>query len=128
MYFGWRSRTKPFKVTPKAASEESVLSARWLLPMFLLGAIPGWVVCIMPSADLVLGPALMCILECTTYLVALLAIIGLHLGRNYQLAARARHSNVMRRRHTVTFGVTILFLASVVTLTEVIVRIAHGLA
>ena len=128
MYFGWRSRTKPFKVTPKSASEESVLSARWLLPMFLLGAIPGWVVCVMPSADLVLGPALMCILECTTYLVALLAIIGLHLGRNYQLAARARHSNVVRRRHTVTFGVTILFLASVVTLTEVIVRITHGLA
>jgi cellulose synthase (UDP-forming) len=127
MYFGWRSRTKAFKVTPKRASEESVLTARWLLPMFLLGAVPGWVVCLMPSGDLVLGPALMCLLECATYLVSLLAIIGLHLGRNYLLATRAKHSKVVQRRHTVTFGVTILFLASVVTLAEVIVRIAHGL-
>jgi cellulose synthase/poly-beta-1,6-N-acetylglucosamine synthase-like glycosyltransferase len=126
MYFGWRSRTKSFKVTPKGASGESVLTARWLLPMFLLGAVPGWVVSFMPPPDVVLGPALMCIIECAVYLLALLTIMGLHLWQNYRSAAPTTPEG-QRTRHTVTFGVTILFLVTVVTLTEVIVRIVHGL-
>ena len=126
MYFGWRSRTKAFKVTPKGASEESVLTARWLLPMFLLGVIPGWVVSLMPAREVVIGPALMCIIECFTYLVALLAVMGLHLWQNYRSAGNITTDGV-RTRHTVTFGVTVMFLVTVVTLAEVIVRIAHGL-
>jgi hypothetical protein len=126
MYFGWRSRTKAFKVTPKGASEESVLTARWLLPTFLLGVIPGWVVSLMPAHDVVLGPALMCIIECFTYLGALLAVMGLHLWQNYR-SSGAITTDGVRTRHTVTFGVTVMFLVTAVTLDEVIVRIAHGL-
>ena len=33
----------------------------------------------------------------------------------------------MRTRHSVTLGVTILFLAALLTLTELALRIAHGL-
>jgi cellulose synthase/poly-beta-1,6-N-acetylglucosamine synthase-like glycosyltransferase len=126
MYFGWRSRTKAFKVTPKGASEESLLTARWLLPMFLLGVIPGWVVWFMPAQDVVLGPALMCVIECFTYLVALLAVMGLHLWQNYRPAGTITSDGV-RTRHTVTFPVTVMFLVAVVTLAEIIARIAHGL-
>lgn len=50
MYFGWRSQTKAFKVTQKGASEESILSARWLVPMFVLGVVPAWVVILTPPA------------------------------------------------------------------------------
>ncbi len=137
MYFGWRSRTKAFKVTPKGERTESVLSARWLLPMFFLGVVPAWVVLLTPPADLVLGPGLMCIAEGATYLLALLAIMGLHLSRNYRWGGSAsrpggtgtgtRTRTRTRTRHTVTFGVTVLFLLTVVTSTEVIVRIVHGL-
>jgi cellulose synthase (UDP-forming) len=128
MCLGWRSRTRAFKVTPKGPQEESLLTLRWLLPMFMLGAVPAWVVILTPRSDLVLGPALMCIAECGTYLLALLAVMGLHLWQNYRPAIAAPGaSESMRTRHTVTLGVTIMFLATVITLTEVIVRIAQGL-
>ena len=128
MYFGWRSRTKAFKVTPKGASEESALSARWLVPMFVLGAAPAWVVVLTPPADLVLGPALLCIVECATYLLAMLTIIALHLARNYRSAGVPLPASGIPTRHTVTSGVTILSLAALLTLTELALRIAHGLA
>ncbi len=127
MYFGWRSRTKAFKVTPKGASEESALSARWLLPMFVLGVAPAWVVVLTPPTDLVLGPALLCIVECATYLLAMLTIIALHLARNHRSAGVPLPASGIPTRHTVTLGVTILFLAALLTLTELALRIAHGL-
>ena len=61
------------------------------------------------------------------YVVALLAVMGLHLWQNYRSAGNITTDGV-RTRHTVTFGVTVMFLVTVVTLDEVIVRIAHGLS
>ena len=129
MYFGWRSRTKAFKVTPKGARKENTLSPRWLLPMFVLGAVPAWVVILTSPSDLVLGPALLCIIECATYLLAMLAIMALHLARNYRFGGGPLALSIARRRtrHSVTLGVTILFLATLLTLTELALRIAHGL-
>ncbi len=129
MYFGWRSRTKAFKVTPKGGSKESILSARWLLPMFVLGAVPAWVVVLTSPSDLVLGPALLCIVECATYLLAMLAIMSLQLARNYRIGGSPLAPSVTRTRtrYSVTLGVTILFLAALLTLTELALRIAHGL-
>ena len=97
MYFGWRSRTKAFKVTPKSAGAESTLHARWLLPVWALGTIPAWVVILTPPQDLVLGPALLCLAECATYLLTLLAITGLHLARNYPRRRGGAHGG--RRAH-----------------------------
>jgi cellulose synthase/poly-beta-1,6-N-acetylglucosamine synthase-like glycosyltransferase len=127
MYFGWRSRTKAFKVTPKGASEVSILSARWLVPMFVLGVVPAWVVVLTPAGDLALGPALLCIVECATYLLAMVAIIALHLARNYRSGDVALAPSGIPTRHRVTLGVTILFVAALLTLTAVALRIAHGL-
>jgi hypothetical protein len=114
-------------VTPKGASEESVLRAHWLLPMFVLGAAPAWVVVLTSPTDLVVGPALMCIVECATYLLAMLAIMALHLARNYRSHGAPLTPSGVPTRHSVTLGVTILFFASLLTLAELGLRIAHGL-
>jgi cellulose synthase/poly-beta-1,6-N-acetylglucosamine synthase-like glycosyltransferase len=130
MYFGWRSRTRAFKVTPKGTAEESLLGARWLVPMFVLGALPAWAVVLTPPHDLVLGPALLCIVECATYLVALLAIVVLHLRRNPDPRSDRRAApldGAAQTRYPVTAGVSLVALASVVTMTALVVRVVHGL-
>ena len=73
-----------------------MLSARWLLPMFVLGAVPAWVVVLTSPSDLVLGPALLCIVECATYLLAMLAIMALHLARNYRFGGLPLAPSVTR--------------------------------
>jgi cellulose synthase (UDP-forming) len=124
MYFGWVSRTKAFKVTPKASRAVNELHARWLLPMFVFGCVPAWVVVLTPKADLVLGPALLCIVECATYLLALLAILVLHLIRNSHAAPTEGGAPA---RYTVTFGVTLMWLATVLTIEVLVLRILSGL-
>ena len=57
----------------------------------------------------------------------MLTIIVLHLARNYRSADVPVPASGIPTRHSVTLGVTVLFLAALLTMTELALRITHGL-
>jgi hypothetical protein len=128
---GLLARTKSFSVTSKAPGGEGVLAARWLLPLLVLGALPAWTVVLTSRQSLLLGPALLCIVEAAIYLLTLLAVMVLHLAPNYR-APHARdeqdgEDSGARAWRTLTLGGAFVFLAAVLTVTVLVLRLLHGL-
>jgi cellulose synthase/poly-beta-1,6-N-acetylglucosamine synthase-like glycosyltransferase len=130
---GRRARTTSFSVTSKAPGGEGVLAARWLLPLLVLGAVPAWTVVLTSPRSLLLGPALLCIVEAGIYLLTVLAVMALHLAPNYRSPSRVEGGGDEDENgsgpawRSLTLGGACVFLVTVLTVTVLVLRLLHGL-